>query len=27
MTDSKLDRIDLRILSQLQKRGRMTNVE
>jgi len=26
MTDSKLDRIDLRILSQLQKRGRMTNV-
>jgi DNA-binding Lrp family transcriptional regulator len=27
MTDSKLDRIDLRILTQLQKRGRMTNVE
>ncbi|AOK63480.1 Lrp/AsnC family transcriptional regulator [Burkholderia ubonensis] len=27
MTDSKLDRIDLRILSQLQRRGRMTNVE
>ncbi|CAG9225426.1 Transcriptional regulatory protein DoeX [Paraburkholderia tropica] len=25
--DSKLDRIDLRILSQLQKKGRMTNVE
>ena len=25
--DSKLDRIDLRILSQLQKRGRITNVE
>ncbi len=27
MTDSKLDRIDLRILSHLQKRGRMSNVE
>lgn len=26
-TDCKLDRIDLRILSQLQKRGRITNVE
>ncbi|MBN9117203.1 MAG: winged helix-turn-helix transcriptional regulator, partial [Pandoraea sp.] len=26
-TDSKLDRIDLRILCQLQKRGRITNVE
>ena len=25
--DCKLDRIDLRILSQLQKRGRITNVE
>jgi len=25
--DSKLDRIDLRILSQLQKKGRITNVE
>jgi DNA-binding Lrp family transcriptional regulator len=25
--DAKLDRIDLRILSQLQKRGRITNVE
>ncbi|KAF1065606.1 winged helix-turn-helix transcriptional regulator (plasmid) [Burkholderia gladioli] len=27
MTDSKLDRIDLRILSQLQKRGRIINLE
>ncbi|QCP52533.1 winged helix-turn-helix transcriptional regulator [Trinickia violacea] len=26
-TDCKLDRIDLRILSQLQKRGRITNIE
>jgi len=26
-SDCKLDRIDLRILSQLQKKGRITNVE
>ncbi|HMC47795.1 MAG TPA: winged helix-turn-helix transcriptional regulator, partial [Caballeronia sp.] len=26
-SEGKLDRIDLRILSQLQKKGRITNVE